>query len=57
MRRPMQNSIVNTKVLSSELESVVGAINRSEALGTAIGLVGGLLDESEEDKLNERPVE
>lgn len=57
MRRPMQNSIVNTKVLSSELESVVGAINRSEALGTAIGLVGGLLDESEEDRLNERPVE
>lgn len=57
MRRPMQNSIVNTKVLSSELESVVGAINRSEALGTAIGLVGGLLDESEEDRLDERPVE
>ena len=53
----MQNSIVNTKVLSSELESVVGAINRSKALGTAIGLVGGLLNESEEDKLNERPVE
>ena len=57
MRRLMQNSIVNTKVLSSELESVVGAINRSKALGTAIGLVGGLLNESEEDKLNERPVE
>ena len=57
MRRPMQNSIVNTKVLSSELESVVGAINRSKALGTAIGLVGGLLDESEEDRLDERPVE
>ena len=57
MCRPMQKSIVNTKVLSSELENVVGTINRSKALGTMIGLVGRLLDKSEEERLDERPVE
>ena len=53
----MQNSITNVKILSSELESVVGAINRSRALGTAMGLDDEVLVESEEDRLIERPVE
>ena len=57
MRRPMQNSITNVKILSSELESVVGAINRSRALGTAMGLDDEVLVKSEEDRLIERPVE
>ena len=50
MRRPMQNSITNVKILSSELESVVGAINRSRALRTAMGLDDEVLVKSEEGR-------